>query len=173
MSDEEFKNMNSQKKVEFINANIKAGMSFKDIYDATMHNHELVKSRETLINQFKKAGYLINSETLEQRNTKDAQGSFDSYDKYKTLQNDHDKLETILKASEEIMQMLDWWKVNNSRLSLINNKLMVDIPNGDEYRKTIRINAQIWDQWKVFCGKHPDFSEKDLLAKALLFYMNS
>jgi hypothetical protein len=89
------------------------------------------------------------------------------------LQNDHDKLETILKASEEIMQMLDWWKVNNSRLSLINNKLMVDIPNGDELRKTIRINAQIWDQWKVFCGKHPDFSEKDLLAKALLFYMNS
>ena len=173
MSEEDFKKLDAKKKVELINTNLSAGMSFRDIYDATMQNHEFAKSRETLLNQFRKAGYLVDRESADPEHIEKPVIRSESPEQNQIHKEKHARLERILESADAIIQMLDWWKSNNGKVPTGNDRLNVDIPNGEELRKTIRINAQIWDQWKAFCGKHPSSSEKDLLAKAMLVYINT
>ena len=35
-------------------------------------------------------------------------------------------------------------------------------------RTTIRVNKKVWDDFKEFCEKQPNFHKKDLLSIALL-----
>ena len=46
MPKDDFRKMDREEKAEYINNNLHGGMSFKDIYDATMYNNELIKSKE-------------------------------------------------------------------------------------------------------------------------------
>ena len=174
MEKDDFKKMDKKKKAEYINENLSEGMSFRDIYEITMNNNELAKSRETLINQFRKAGYRVNNDGKD----------FNNYDKpiittqLKEIAPQSDiknntQLERILQSSEDIMQMLEWWKNNiNNSPELAGDRLNIQIPAGNEIRKTLRINSTVWDEWKEFCSRQTDFTEKDLLAKALLYYLN-
>jgi hypothetical protein len=173
MRENDFKKLDAKKKAEFINANLSAGKSFKDIYDATMQNHEFAQSRENLINQFKEAGYIIDRQDAERKQIEKPVIKSESSEPNKVLVEEYENFEKILESADEIMQMLKWWRLNNVRVPAVIDGLKVEIPSGDELRKTIRINAQIWGEWKAFCGKHPDFSEKDLLAKAILLYINT
>ncbi len=173
MREEDFNKLDAKKKVEFINNNLNAGMSFKDIYDATMQNHEYAKSRETLLNQFREAGYLIDGEASESELIAKPVIKSETPEQSQVLIKEYENLDRILESADAIIQMLDWWKLNNGRVPTINDRLNVDIPIGEELRKTIRINAEIWGLWKDFCGKNPSFSEKDLLAKALLLFINT
>jgi hypothetical protein len=160
--------MNKKEKAEYINSNLSQGMSFKDIYEATMHNNELAKSKEALLNQFKKAGYRVNQPS-DYENNKAAGTSIES-----TLQTpikDDNEIRNLIEASDDILQMLEWWKNNHNNPS-IDDRLNIEIPrDGEDIRKSLRINTKVWDEWKAFCGKCSRFSEKDLLAKALLYYM--
>ena len=173
MSKDDFKKMAREEKAEYINNNLQGGMSFKDIYDATMYNNELIKSKEALLNQFKKAGYRVNDKNSNQQ-TVDAAPTPESQESVNNSvnSNSNDKLLAILKRSEDILQMLAWWE-NSQSTSAKENILTIPIPqDADEIRKTIRINNKVWDQWKEFCIQQPGYSEKDLFAKALLFYIN-
>jgi hypothetical protein len=176
MEKEDFIQTDKNKKVDFINNNLSAGVSFKEIYDAAMHNNEFSKSRETLANQFKKAGYLINREPQNPENMSAPATTSESPDKNQSqIKSDSDEqLGKILHSSDDLMQMLEWWKNNQAKSKLIDDRLNLQFPDsGEELRKTLRINSQIWNEWKAFCGKHPVFSEKELLAKALWSYINT
>ncbi len=173
MPKDDFKKMDREEKAEYINNNLHGGMSFKDIYDATMYNNELIKSKEALLNQFKKAGYRVNDKnsnhpTVDAPPAPESQASVNN----SVNTNSNDKLLAILQHSEDILQMLAWWKMSQS-ISPKDNRLTIPIPqDADEIRKTIRINNKVWEQWKDFCSQQPGYSEKDLFAKALLFYIN-
>lgn len=172
MSKEDFKKMDRKEKADYINNNLSQGMSFKDIYDATMQNSELAKSKEALLNQFRKAGYSINrpysdNEPVNVPITKSNENTISS-----STKDDNNELGKLLQASDDILQMLAWWKINHGNSVAIDDRLNIQIPQeGEDVRKYLRINIQVWDEWKAFCSIHSNFSEKDLLAKALLFYM--
>ena len=167
---EYFIKLDTKEKAEYIKNNLNQGMSFKDIYDATMYNNELVKSKEMLLNQFKKAGYQINKKNSVEEAHQDV-SLFEFKNQINKDDINHDKLENILQVSDDILEMLEWWK-NNNIGNFIDDRLTISIPsNGEDIRKTIRINTQVWDEWKIFCSKNSGFNEKDLLAKALLFYI--
>ncbi|MEA4924169.1 MAG: hypothetical protein VB084_02555 [Syntrophomonadaceae bacterium] len=170
-----FKNMDNMDKVGFINDNLRQGVSFKDIYDATLDTHELVKSREALLNQFKKAGYRVNEKTprnhvLEDKFTPPAPNSVENTD-HITM---NDKLLELLEQSDSILAMLKWWKYNLPQSdNPQDDRLNLPLPqDGEEVRKTIRISNQIWQKWKAFCAQNPGYNEKDLMARALLFFMD-
>lgn len=162
----DFSKMDRKEKAEYINSNLSQGTSFKEIYEATMHNNELVRSKEALLNQFKKAGYRIN-QPADNKNIKAPGKSTDN-----TCQTRNDnKIENLIASSDDILQMLAWWK-NNRDNPAIDDRFNIEIPrDGEDIRKSLRINTKVWDEWKAFCSKCSGFSEKDLLAKALLFYM--
>jgi len=174
MSKDEFQNMDKMEKAEYINNNLREGMSFKDIYEATLNNNELVKSKEALLNQFKKAGYRINEKhqnnhVFDDTTPPEAQSLINNSSVNMVA---NDKLQILLDQSNDIRQMLEWWKNSQSHHPQ-ENRLTQDIPHdGDDIRKTIRINNMVWEKWKMFCSQHPGYSEKDLFAKALLFYID-
>lgn len=173
MEKEDFKKMDKKKKAEYINENLSEGMSFRDIYDITMNNNELAKSKETLLNQFRKAGYRINNSDKDNKisDRQIAATEFKGeYNQSDIKKNAH--FEKVLESSEDIIQMLEWWKSTNNKLGVVDNRLNIQVPGGEDIRKTLRINNSVWNVWKEFCSRQPGFSEKDLLAKALLFYMN-
>jgi hypothetical protein len=164
----DFSKMDRKEKAEYINSNLSQGTSFKEIYEATMHNSELARSKEALLNQFKKAGYRVN-QSSNYENIK-APGNSTDNTCQTALRNDT-KIESLIAASDDILQMLAWWK-NNHDNSSIDDWLNIEIPHdGEDVRKSLRINMKVWNEWKAFCSKNSGFSEKDLLAKALLFYM--
>jgi len=173
MEKEDFKKMDAKKKAEYISENLNEGMSFKDIYDITMNNNELAKSKETLLNQFRKAGYRVNNSKKDfnisdrQIVTSEGKGEYHHFDS-----KNNDQLEKILQSSEDIMQMLEWWKKVNNNLERVDDRLNIQVPAGEDIRKTLRLNNSVWNAWKEFCSQQPGFTEKDLLAKALLYYMN-
>lgn len=170
---EDFKKMDSKKKAEYINENLSEGMSFRDIYDITMNNNELAKSKETLLNQFRKAGYRVNNGEKDHKISDrqiaapEFKGEYNQSDIKKNAQ-----LEKVLESSEDIMQMLEWWKSTNTKPEMIDDRLNIQVPGGEDIRKTLRLNNNVWNAWKEFCSRQPGFNEKDLLAKAMLFYMN-
>jgi len=164
--------MDKKEKADYINNNLSQGMSFQDIYDATIHNNELAKSKEALLNQFKKAGYRTNKPHSDYETTKDVTKSTENT--ILSPRVDDNGLENLLQASDDILEMLAWWKNNHDNPAAIDDRLNIEIPrDGEDVRKSLKINAQVWDEWKAFCSKCPGFTEKDLLAKALLFYMKS
>ena len=176
MKKEEFIQMDKKKKLEFINNNLSAGVGFKDIYDTAMHNNEFSKSRETLTNQFKQAGYPVNREPKDPDIMSTSVITSDSPDNDQgQLNSDNsEQLEMILHSADDIIHMLEWWKNNQAKSKTMNDRLNIQVPDSDEeLRKVIRIDSQIWNEWKMFCGKHLDFSEKELLAKALWCYINT
>lgn len=174
MRKDDFYKMDKKEKAEYINENLNEGKSFKDIYDITLNNNELAKSKETLLNQFRKAGYRVNNSDKDFK-LPDRQ-IITSEIKTEPNQSDikqNDQLDRLIQSSADIMEMLEWWKNNNSNnIVPIDERLSIQIPDGDEIRKTLRLNHNVWNAWKEFCSHQPDFNEKDLLARALLFYMN-
>lgn len=172
MEKEDFEKMNPKEKANYIKNNLNQGVSFKEIYDATMQDNELVKSKEALLNQFKKAGYPMPPKTSDYRKNHISapQATDDSLPI--SIKNDRQEYEKLLQASDDIMQMLIWWKNNHCDQIAIDDRLSISVPQeGEDVRKSLRINVQVWKEWKSFCRKYPWFKEKDLLAKALLFYM--
>ena len=133
----------------------------------------LLNLRKPLLNQFKKAGYRVNDKNSNEQ-TADAPPHPESQESVNNSVNtiSNDKLLAILQRSEDILQMLAWWK-NSQSIGPQDNRLTIPIPqDADEIRKTIRINNKVWEQWKDFCSQQPGYSEKDLFAKALLYYIN-
>jgi len=168
---DDFKRMDRKEKADFINSNLNQGMSFNDIYKATMHNSELAKSKEMLLEQFKKAGYQINKKNPEDETINELISSTELNEKGDPLILNSNKLIKILENCDDIIQMLEWWRNNNTNKPLIDPSEILLPDNGEDIRKTIRINSQVWDEWKTFCSKQSGLSEKDLMAKALLFYI--
>lgn len=165
-----FGKMSAKEKANYIKDNLNQGMSFQEIYDATMQDNELAKSKEALLNQFKRAGYQMEPKNSAPEIIKEAPEATENI-LPPALKEEHD-YEKLVLAADDILQMLTWWKENQSHQLVIDDRLGIHVPQeGEEVRKSFRINVQVWEAWKFFCSKHPGFTEKDLLAKALLFYM--
>jgi|GEM_PF-2067597 hypothetical protein len=174
MSKDDFKNMDNIEKVEFINDNLRQGMSFNDIYNATLNNHELLRSREALLNQFRKAGYRINEKPRKNHIPDDSPPlpAPSSGEKLAADYINSERLLILAEQSQNILEMLEWWKSNfYPAQDTPGTRLNLPLPDGDEVRKTIRISSQVWEKWKAFCGQNPGYNEKDLMARALLFFI--
>lgn len=175
MSKDDFKYMDNKEKVEFINDNLRQGMSFNDIYNATLNNQELIKSRETLLNQFRNAGYRINEKPNKSYIPEDNASLPAPPSGGKSAADclNHEQLMVLAEQAENIMEMLEWWMSHFSPAQdSQSDKLNLTLPEGEEVRKTIRISSEVWEKWKTFCGQNPGYNEKDLMARALLFFMD-
>jgi len=174
MGKEDFFNPGKQDKIKYINDKLSEGISLRQILNSPQFENEIMKSKKTLQKQFEKAGYFLNKENKE-HNKNVRQVAIPENEESGRLVitgADIDKLSKILNFADEIIQMSEWWKKNISQIQTIDDRFDVPIPDdGEEIRKTIRINNKIWGNWKNFCKKHPGYSEKDLLAKALLWYI--
>jgi len=96
------------------------------------------------------------------------------YSHSNTLVVSADKTETFLKLVEqqpELEELLKWWR---------NEKNIIDIPEivlnkteftGEIMAKTFKTYRNVIDKFLEFCDKHGEYTQRDLVAMALLEYL--
>lgn len=100
--------------------------------------------------------------------------SSNEYPHSNTLVVSADKTETFLKLVEqqpELEELLKWWR---------NEKNIIDIPEitlnkteftGEVMAKTFKTYRNVIDKFLEFCDKHGEYMQRDLVAMALLEYI--
>lgn len=78
---------------------------------------------------------------------------------------------------EKIINVLNWFENDRNKTNVIEvvQGIKIELPEekNKEFRKTIRINDVVWEQFSEFCTNHREFTQKDLLSQALLEYIKS
>lgn len=78
---------------------------------------------------------------------------------------DTDKLSILLKRYDELIALLDKNKSNNNKSN--NKKIIIDLPVAEDKQTSVRVNKDIWNEFKIFTTKHDFYSTKELLSQAI------
>ena len=84
------------------------------------------------------------------------------------LANDYDKIQEVLKWFENKSDDKSVTEV----IEVINEGIKINIPKSETIRTTIRINKEVWERFDEFSKENNEFNKQDLMAQALLEYMN-
>ena len=69
-----------------------------------------------------------------------------------------------------LMEMIEKYKKSNE---IPLSDIVVHLPYEEDktYKTSIRIHKEVFEDFKLFCSKHKEFSQKDLISMALVEYM--
>lgn len=81
------------------------------------------------------------------------------------------KIESLEKQIESINNILDTITTETTNNGTKNN-IKIKKYKGVEGVRSYRVNAKVLEQWKVFCKAHSEHKVGDLLANAMVEYMN-
>ena len=69
-----------------------------------------------------------------------------------------------------LMEMIEKYKKNNE---IATSDIVVQLPyeSNKAYKASIRIHKEVLEEFKLFCSKNKEFSQKELISMALVEYM--
>lgn len=76
----------------------------------------------------------------------------------------------LMSNFDVLMEMIEKYKKNNE---IPMSDIVVQLPyeSDKNYKTSIRIHKEVFEEFKVFCSKHKEFSQKELISMALVEYM--
>ncbi|WP_455539844.1 hypothetical protein [Terrisporobacter sp.] len=175
---QQFKDLDIDKKVEYINNELQKGINRAEIY----RNIGIAKS--TIEGQLSRNSYKFSKElnkfiskqddesmtaVIDEKNLDIGfiEAQKDLKNNIINLANDYDRIQKVLK-----------WFDNNSDdkgmtqvIEVINEGIKMNLPQSNKIRTTIRINESTWNRFKEFAEEHKEFNQQDLMAQALEDYM--
>ena len=175
MTGEQFKALGLEQQVEYINELLQEGNTVDNIRMA------LGVGKNYIGNNFSKGGYKkdratglyikagqeanINTNTTNEKaqklNNKALSGSNSS--------NNSNSLEarvnSLEKQIEGIMAMLETNKNNTTELN-------IKVFEGEKVARSYKVNIEVQKQFKAFCKAHSEYEVGDILANAMLEFMN-
>ena len=185
MNREEFEKHAIDKKVIYVNEQLKSGASMKAIAGGLNYNDT------TLRKQLNKAGYhmengvytndntCVNSEVIENIDSalddcieNDVEiNEEDFLVLYKT--NPELFLQTIGRNMNSILnRIIDIEKqIETKNAKAHTNAIIIDIPDGEMKLVSFRLNETVYEKWKQFTSEQKIYRSQDLLAMALTEYM--
>lgn len=77
----------------------------------------------------------------------------------------------LMSNFDVLMEMIEKYKKTNE---VPVSDIVVQLPyeSDKNYKTSIRIHKEVFEEFKLFCSKHKEFSQKELISMALLEYMN-
>ena len=167
MTGEQFKALGLEQQVEYINSLLKTT-------SLTKASASIGIARKTLSGQFERAGYKLDknikqyirinnntNEKAQKLNNKALSGSNSS--------NNSNSLEarvnSLEKQIEGIMAMLETNKNNTTELN-------IKVFEGEKVARSYKVNIEVQKQFKAFCKAHSEYEVGDILANAMLEFMN-
>ena len=76
---------------------------------------------------------------------------------------------------DKILDVIEWFENDNNKTGVIEIiqgiKIILPEEKHKDFRKTVRINDVVWEQFINFCDMHKEFTQKDLQSQALLEFM--
>jgi len=178
MNREEFDKLSIEEQIKYINAELQNGSTL------TKTCTRVGIDRSTIRKRFKKAGYEynVNSNLYDRSVTNVSNTSLNKIeDKGKTIVPsskeliDKPVMESLLelhKSRNKLMEIINWFEGYKSKTN-VTNEIKINLPKevNKNFRKTIRVNDNVWAKFSDFCKEHREFKEKDLLSQALLEYI--
>lgn len=82
------------------------------------------------------------------------------------------KIESLEKQIENINNILTTITTENTNNIKANDTIKIKKYKGEEGVRSYRVNAKVLEQWKVFCKARSEYKVGDLLANAMVDYMN-
>lgn len=82
------------------------------------------------------------------------------------------KIESLEKQIESINNILNTITTETTNNITTKNNIKIKKYKGVEGVRSYRVNAKVLEQWKVFCKAHSEHKVGDLLANAMVEYMN-
>ena len=178
MNGEQFKALEVEKQVEYINSQLEKGDTVDNIRVV------LGVGKNYIGTNFKKGGYVkdratglyikagqenintTNTTALNKANkkvTKDKQ----SINNTKSLEN---RIESLERQIEGIMAILE--TTNNTNTTVATNEIEIKTFKGEKVARSYKVNKEVQKQFKAFCKAHSEYEVGDILANAMLEYMN-
>ena len=152
-----------EKMIEYINAELDAGRTMKDIENNDFNVNERVIAKRLRRRGYVKKGnkYVLQKDT---KTSDDKKNQLAINDK-----NVMDKVLGLVSNYDKIMELLSR---NDKVYDKMYDGIIIELPESEEYRTTIRVNKVIYEQFDEFCNENKTFTKKDLLSMALKEYMN-
>ena len=76
-----------------------------------------------------------------------------------------------------LVEMIERYKANNLKTPILNNKqdIIIELPveKRKDFKTSIRVNDIVWEQFKEFCKKNRNYTQKDIVSMALVEYMKN
>ena len=180
MNGEQFKALEVEQQVEYVNGLLEQGDTVDNIRTV------LGVGKNYIGNNFKKGGYtrdkatgyymkaittVATNETTNTTNTtavvkankkvvKDKQGTNNT----KSLE---DRINSLEKQIEGIVAMLD-----NTNNTTVTTELNIKTFEGKKVARSYKVNIEVQKQFKAFCKAHSEYEVGDILANAMLEFMN-
>lgn len=177
MNGEQFKALEVEQQVEYVNGQLEQGDTVDNIRTV------LGVGKNYIGNNFKKGGYtrdkatgyymkaITTVATNETTNTtavvkankkvvKDKQGTNNT----KSLE---DRMNSLEKQIEGIVAMLD-----NTNNTTVTTELNIKTFEGEKVARSYKVNIEVQKQFKAFCKAHSEYEVGDILANAMLEFMN-
>ena len=167
MTGNEFQALELEQQVEYINSLLKTT-------SLTKASASIGIARKTLSGQFERAGYKLDknikqyirinnntNEKAQKLNNKALSGSNSS--------NNSNSLEarvnSLEKQIEAIKAMLETNKNNTTELN-------IKVFEGEKVARSYKVSIEVQKQFKAFCKAHSEYEVGDILANAMLEFMN-
>lgn len=178
MNREEYEGLPIDQKVNYINEQLQLGLRIKEISKALNCNES------TLRKQINKAGYHMENGIYINHTKVIPEGDIDRID-YNITDLKAEEIVGMLKAKPELFmkvlarQMEDF----SNRLGNIEERLKarhtnvntstisINIPDGEMKLVSFRLNEGVYKKWKQFTNKQKVYRSQDLLAMALIEYI--
>ena len=192
MNRQNFDNLAIEGQIEYINKQLSTGVTLTHVCKG------ISIGRTTIRNRFKSLGYIYsseinqyigdNSKTVVSSNeiignktsvTCSENKTLNKYDdNNETLVSDKKVMKNLIGLSDKydkILEVIEWFENDNNKTGVIEIiqgiKIILPEEKNKDFRKTVRINDMVWEQFIKFCGVHKEFTQKDLQSEALLEFM--
>ena len=134
--------------------------------------------RATVRKRFARNGYelvdnkYIPTESTPTSTTKVTKKATEQTQENKQMKALESKIESLEKQIESINNILDTITTETTNNRTTKNTIKIKKYKGVEGVRSYRVNAKVLEQWKVFCKAHSEHKVGDLLANAMVEYMN-
>lgn len=180
MNGEQFKGLELEQQVEYINSQLEQGETVDNIRVV------LGVGKNYIGTNFKKGGYIkdratglyikagqeninintTNTTALNKANKKVIKDK-QSINNTKSLEN---RIESLERQIEGIMAILE--TTNNTNTTVATNEIEIKTFKGEKVARSYKVNNEVQKQFKAFCKAHSEYEVGDILATAMLELMN-
>lgn len=162
MNKDEFNKLEIEQQVEYINKGL-------EVESLTKVCASIGIGRSTVSKRFKNKGYeLIDNKyiktTINTKKTNTTNIKTTEDKEVKALEQKIKSLELEIQGIKDILDRVV--EKNTKKLSKVKEY------EGAEVVRSYRINEEVQKEWKVFCKAHSEYKVGDLLANAMVEYMN-
>lgn len=178
MNGEQFKALGLEQQVEYINSQLEQGDTVDNIRVA------LGVGKNYIGTNFKKGGYIkdratglyikAGQENINTTNTTALNKANKKVTKDKQSINNTKSLEarinSLEKQIEGIMAILE--TTNNTNTTVATNEIEIKTFEGEKVARSYKVNKEVQMQFKAFCKAHSEHDVGDILATAMLEFMN-